>query len=65
MKTTAERQKEWRERRKAEGYEMLTIWLDPEVSVKLKKAVLESDTPLVDRQKLINLALNRLLDEHT
>ena len=61
MKTTAERQKEWRERRKAEGYQMLTVWLDPDVSEALKKAVMKSDTPQAERQKMINDALRKRL----
>lgn len=64
MKTPAERQKEWRERKEVEGFKMITIWLEPDVAKALSKASIESDTPFADRQKLINLALRELLDVH-
>jgi len=63
MKTSAERQKEWRDRYRAKGYQMLTVWLDPDVAAALTQAVIESDTPSVDRQKLINSVIRELLDK--
>lgn len=65
MKTTAERQKEWRERRKAEGYEMITVWLEPDVSKALNKAISASDKPQTERQKVINSALRNTLGINT
>lgn len=61
MKSTADRQREWRKRQKEQGYQMLTVWLDPDVSEALKTAVMKSDTPQAERQKLINYALRKLL----
>jgi len=63
MKTSAERQKEWRQRKASEGYTMISIWFDPDVSAVVGKAVEESETPHSDRQKLINSAIRELLDK--
>jgi hypothetical protein len=63
MKTAAERQKEWRERYKAQGYQMITVWLEPDVAKALGKVSIESDKPFAERQKIINLALREFFAE--
>ena len=61
--TDAERQKRRRQRRKDQGYEMHTIWLDPDVAKLINERVKDSPTPQAARQKLINeLLLKHLKD---
>ena len=60
-KTTAERQREWREKRKAQGYEMHTVWLDPDVAKKLNERLRNSEKKQSDRQQLINQTLRENL----
>lgn len=60
-KTTAGRQKEWRERRKAQGYEMHTIWLDPDVAKKLNDKLRKAEKVQSQRQEIINQVLRENL----
>jgi len=61
-KTNAHRQKEWRDKRKADGYEMHTVWLDPDVAEHLNKYLDESEKPQAERTRLINEAVRAMLD---
>lgn len=61
MKTSAQRQKQWRDRRKADGYQMITIWLEPDVARALDAAVNDSGTKQAERQRVINQSLRRCL----
>jgi uncharacterized protein (DUF4415 family) len=54
-KTPAERQKAYRERRKAEGYEWIRVRLDPDVAAALKGKT------HTDKQEIINRALRAVL----
>jgi hypothetical protein len=57
-KDVAERQKEWRARRKAEGYRMVTVWLDPDVVQILDGLIAKHErTPNSARAELINQAI--------
>lgn len=58
-KTSAERQREWRQRRLAEGYRMHTVWLDPDVSEQLEGVIEGHRAPQGERQRLINEALRK------
>lgn len=58
-KTTAERQREWRQRRRDEGYEMHTVWLDPDVAELLAGATGGHRAPQGERQRIINDALRK------
>jgi hypothetical protein len=59
-KDTATRQREWRARRKAEGYRMTTVWLDPDVVELLDGMVEDSEkTPQAARTELINEAIRQ------
>ena len=60
-KSAAERQKAWREKRKAEGYQMHTVWLDPDVSAKLEDRLGEVENKQSKRQELINKLLRKSL----
>lgn len=60
-KTSAERQREWRKARKEEGWQMHTIWLEPDVAKALDKAISASVKPQSERQKIINEALLKTL----
>jgi hypothetical protein len=60
-KSSSERQKAWRDRRKAEGYEMHTIWLDPDVADSLAKYLEGADKPQAERTRLINEAVREML----
>jgi uncharacterized protein (DUF4415 family) len=60
MKTTAERQKAWRQAKKKEGFEMVTIWLDPDIAQDLKR-VTKGQRRHTERQRVINEALRRYL----
>jgi hypothetical protein len=57
-KTTATRQREWRARRKAEGHQQVTVWLDPETAKVLAEMVASHDKPKqTARQEIINKAI--------
>jgi metal-responsive CopG/Arc/MetJ family transcriptional regulator len=59
-KDTATRQREWRARRKAEGYRMTTVWLDPDVVELLDGLVESSDkSSQAARAELINEAIRQ------
>jgi hypothetical protein len=60
-KTSAQRQQQWREKRKAEGYQMHTVWLEPDVAEALDAAIRDSETKQTDRQKIINDCLRKCL----
>lgn len=60
-KSNSERQKAWRDKRKADGYEMHTIWLDPDVAESLGKCLDESEKPQAERTRIINEALRGFL----
>jgi hypothetical protein len=60
-KTSAQRQQQWREKRKADGYQMHTIWLEPDVAKALDAAIRDSETKQADRQKVINQWLRKSL----
>jgi hypothetical protein len=60
-KTNADRQKEWRDKRKADGYEMHTVWLDPDVAEQLNKYLDGSEKPQAERTRLINEAVRAML----
>lgn len=53
-KTTAQRQRQWRENRKAQGYQQHTVWLDPDVASALDAAISESSAKQAERQRVIN-----------
>lgn len=61
--SAAERQKSWRTRRKLDGYEMHTIWLDPDVVESLTKHLEGSEKPQSERTRLINEAVRKMLVE--
>ena len=61
MTTNAHRQKAWRDKRKQDGYQMVTLWLDPDVAQALDKRLEPSLKKQADRQALINLALRKCL----
>jgi len=58
-KDTATRQREWRARRKAEGYRMTTVWLDPDTAKLLEKMVDKHcfTPPNAAKQDIINRAI--------
>jgi hypothetical protein len=58
MKSAAERQKAWRQKRDAEGFRMVTVWLDPDVARELEK-VTGGQKQHTERQRIINQALRR------
>lgn len=60
-KTSAQRQQQWREKRKAEGYQMHTVWLEPDVTKALDAVIEDSETKQADRQKIINECLRKYL----
>jgi hypothetical protein len=60
-KTNADRQKAWRDKRKADGYEMHTVWLDPDVAEQLNKYLDGSEKPQAERTRLINEAVRAML----
>ena len=60
-KTNANRQKAWRDKRKADGYEMHTVWLDPDVAEHLNKHLDGSEKPQAERTRLINEAVRAML----
>jgi len=60
MKTTAERQKAWRTKRKAEGFSVVTVWLEPDV-VTMLDAVAKGPGQHAERQRIINAALREFL----
>ena len=60
-KTNADRQKAWRDKRKADGYEMHTIWLDPDVAQGLSRLLDGSEKPQAERTRLINEAVRAML----
>ena len=60
-KTNADRQKAWRDKRKADGYEMHTVWLDPDVAELLNKYLDGSEKPQAERTRLINEAVRAML----
>lgn len=59
-KTAAERQRAWRARRREEGYQMVTVWLDPDVSDALEQR-LDEDGRQAKLQQIINDALRAVL----
>jgi len=61
-KTNADRQKAWRDKRKADGYEMHTVWLDPDVAEQLNKYLDGSEKPQAERTRLINEAVRTMLN---
>jgi hypothetical protein len=61
-KSTAERQRQWRKKRAEQGYEMHTIWLDPDVAQLLNEKISGSDTPQAERTKLINQSVKAYLE---
>lgn len=71
MKSGAERQKAWRKNREAEGYRMVTVWLDPDVAKALETTTdrHRPDTGRqaghTERQRMINEALRRQLGLET
>lgn len=60
MKSVADRQREWRKKRREAGYQMLTVWLDPDVVGKLESR-LKSTTKQAERQQLVNEVLRQNL----
>jgi hypothetical protein len=60
-KSNSERQKLWRDKRKAQGYEMHTIWLDPDVVQGLNRLLDGSQKPQTERIRLINEAIRKML----
>lgn len=60
-KTSAQRQQQWREKRKAEGYQMHTVWLEPDVAKAIDAALKDSETKQAVRQKIINQCLRKCL----
>ena len=60
MKTTAERQKAWRQSKKQEGFEQVAVWLDPDVSMALERAT-QGQKKHAERQRVINEALRKFL----
>lgn len=60
-KTAAQRQRQWRDKRKAEGYQMHTFWLDPDVAQALDRVTEGSGSKQADRQRVINDALRQVL----
>jgi len=57
MKPNAARQKAWRDKRKQEGYQMVTLWLDPDVAQALDTKLAGSAKKQADRQRLVNQVL--------
>ena len=60
-KSTAERQRQWRKKRAEQGYEMHTVWLDPDVVQGLNRLLDGSDKPQAERTRLINEAVRAML----
>ncbi len=60
-KTSAQRQQEGRKKRKAEGYQMHTVWLEPDVAQALDAVIQDSDTKQADRQRIVNECLRRCI----
>jgi len=60
-KTNADRQKAWRDKRKSDGYEMHTIWLEPDVVQGLNRLLDGSEKPQAERTRLINDAVRAML----
>lgn len=58
-KTLSERQRQWRDKRKKEGYQMHTIWLEPDVARGLDGLLEGSEKKQVDRQRIINEILRK------
>lgn len=56
-KSAAERQRQWRKKRAEQGYEMHTIWLDPDAARLLNEKLAGSEKPQAERTKLINEAV--------
>jgi hypothetical protein len=63
-KDTAVRQREWREKRKAEGYQMLTVWLEPETAQMLEDMAErnQDESKLAAKTRLVNEAIRRIWD---
>lgn len=61
MKSAAERQRQWRQNRKADGYQMHTVWLDPDIATALDQAIESAEPKQAKRQQIINEALRKLL----
>ena len=63
-KTTATSQREWRARRKAEGHQQVTVWLDPDTAKFLDEMVSRQDKPKqTARQDIINKAIRHYAQE--
>jgi len=60
-KSNAERQRQWRQQRIEQGYEMHTVWLDPDVADLINAKLNDSNTPQAERTKLINDAIRASL----
>lgn len=61
-KDTASRQREWRAKRRAEGHQMITVWLDPETAGVLDDLV--GDQPKQKaRQEIIRKAIRHYADK--
>lgn len=60
-KSTAERQRQWRKKRAEQGYEMHTVWLDPDVVQGLNRLMDGSEKPQAERTRLINEAVRAML----
>lgn len=60
-KTSAQRQRQWRENRKALGYQQHTIWIDPDVASALDAAITASRAKQAERQRVINECLRQLM----
>jgi hypothetical protein len=57
-KDTATRQREWRAKRRAEGQQMVTVWLDPDTGKLLDSIVSKQGKPKqTARQDVINKAI--------
>jgi len=60
-KTAAERQRLWRERKRDQGYRREIVWLDPDVSELIDKALAES--PQANIKEIINQAIRSQLKD--
>lgn len=58
-KTNAQRQKGWRDKRKAEGYQTHLVWLEPDVAAKLDRMIGKAGKKHVERQRIINQAIRQ------
>ena len=61
-KSNAERQKEWRQRMKDQGYRREVVWLDPDIRELVDKKLKAS--PQASLNKLINDALDQYLQSN-